>query len=319
MSLFLALDVGTTHTRAWLVSGDAVLAERRAAVGVRDTAREGSNARLRAGLVEVIRSVEHESGRSGLVIVASGMIGSPLGLCDVPHVDAPAGLDDLAAALQPVEALGVVDRPIWIVPGVRTRAAGDPAELDDVMRGEETLCLGALACGMLEPGDTLVSIGSHWKRVRIDREGRVAGSRSSLGGEIVDAVKTTTVLAAGLPDAWPERLLHDAVASGVEAFARVGLPRALFELRLHHLAVTDTPDERLAFLAGVVIGADLGDWPASQAPGRLVLSGASPIAEAWAAVLDGRGRSVVRLEKADAGRAHRIGLQQVARRGGILS
>ena len=239
---FIALDVGTTHTRAWLVAGERVLAERRAPVGVRDTARDRSNARLQAALAEVIQAVEREGSRVGGPIVASGMIGSTLGLADVPHVDVPAGVADLARAVQPVATNSLHDRPIWIVPGVRTRDPGGAA-LADVMRGEETLCLGALATGSLRPGDTLVSIGSHWKRISTDADGRVTGSRSSLGGELAEVVKSWTVIAEAVPETWPERLAPDAIARGQELSRRVGLPRALFELRLDQLARQHVPRE----------------------------------------------------------------------------
>ena len=213
MSCFIALDVGTTHSRAWLVADDEVLAERRAAVGVRDTARDRSNARLQAALAEIIEDVERYGGAAGCPVIASGMIGSSLGLRDVPHLDAPAGMDDLARRLQPVDAGAPLDRRIWIVPGVRTRGT-QSAPLADVMRGEETLCVGALGCGLLGPGDTLVSIGSHWKRITVDGHGRVAWSRTSLGGELVEAVKSTTVIAEAVPQGWPSHLARPALAAG---------------------------------------------------------------------------------------------------------
>jgi 2-dehydro-3-deoxygalactonokinase len=319
MQSYLALDVGTTHTRAWLVADDVVLAEQRAAVGVRDTARDGSNVRLRTALAEIIHALERDPDRARRPILASGMIGSSLGLRDVPHVRAPADLHDLAAGMQPVSADDVVARPIWIVPGVRTIETGTAGQPGDVMRGEETLCLGALARGLLRPGDTLVSIGSHWKRIAIDASGRVAASRSSLGGEIVDAVKSTTVIAEAVPQGWPSRLPDDAVARGVALCHRVGLPRALFQLRLDQLAGTGTPADRLAMLVGVVIGADLADWVDVPPDGRLVVAGASPVADAWAAVLDTRGRSVTRITTADAEHAQRAGLQQIALRAGVLT
>jgi 2-dehydro-3-deoxygalactonokinase len=315
---FIALDVGTTHTRAWLVTGDAVVAERRMPVGVRDTARDRSNARLVATLADLIQAVERDGGHAGCPVVASGMIGSSLGLRDVPHVDAPAGVDELARAVAPVDAVHVVDRPIWIVPGVRTREPG-AAALADVMRGEETLCLGALVCGFVHPGDTLVSIGSHWKRIVIDGEGRVAGSRSSLGGELVDAVRATTVVADAVPETWPSRLPYDAVASGADLCRRVGLPRALFELRLDQLAGGTSPDDRLAALVGAVIGADLTDWPPSPGVGRWAVAGAPPVGDVWARVLEERGQQVVRITKPDAERAQRVGLRHIALRAEVLS
>jgi 2-dehydro-3-deoxygalactonokinase len=314
---FIALDVGTTHTRAWLVAGERVLAERRAPVGVRDTARDRSNARLQAALAEVIQAVEREGGRVGDPIVASGMIGSTLGLGDVPHVDVPAGVAELARAVQPLATNSLHDRPIWIVPGVRTRDPGGPA-LADVMRGEETLCLGALATGSLRPGGTLVSIGSHWKRIATDADGRVTGSRSSLGGELAEVVKSGTVIAEAVPEAWPARLASDAIARGQDLARRVGLPRALFELRLDQLAGSTTPENRLAVLVGAVIGADLTDWPASSHSGRWAVAGAPPLAEVWAAALEARGYDVVRIGRPEAEQAQRAGLREIAQRAGIL-
>jgi 2-dehydro-3-deoxygalactonokinase len=315
---FIALDVGTTHTRAWLVAGERVLSERRAPVGVRDTARDRSNTRLQAALAEVIRAVERDGGRVGSPIVASGMIGSTLGLGDVPHVDVPAGVADLARAVQPVATNTLHDRPIWIVPGVRTR---DPnrAALADVMRGEETLCLGALATGSIRPGDTLVSIGSHWKRIATDPEGRVTGSRSSLGGELVEVVKSWTVIAEAVPETWPERLAPDAIARGQDLFRRVGLPRSLFELRLDQLAGSTSPESRLAVLVGAVLAADLTDWPASSDSGRWAVAGAPPLAEVWAAALEARGYDVVRIDRPEAEQSQRVGLREIAEHAGLLS
>jgi 2-dehydro-3-deoxygalactonokinase len=246
------------------------------------------------------------------------MIGSTLGLADVPHVDVPAGVADLAGAVQPVAADSLGDRTIWIVPGVRTRDPGRAA-LVDVMRGEETLCLGALATGTLRAGDTLVSIGSHWKRIATDADGRVAGSRSSLGGELAEVVKSGTVIAEAVPDAWPARLAHDAIARGQELSLRVGLPRALFELRLDQLAGSTSPENRLAVLVGAVIGADLTDWPASCDAGRWAVAGAPPLAEVWAAALEARGYDVVRIGRPEAEQAQRAGLREIAEHAGILT
>ncbi len=318
MSCFIALDVGTTHSRAWLVADDEVLAERRAAIGVRDTARDRSNARLHAALAEIIEDVERYGGAAGCPVIASGMIGSSLGLRDVPHLNAPASTDDLARRLQPVDAGAPLDRRIWIVPGVRTRGT-QSAPLADVMRGEETLCVGALGCGLLAPGDTLVSIGSHWKRITVDGDGRVAWSRSSLGGELVEAVKSTTVIAEAVPQGWPSHLARPALAAGAGTCARVGLPRALFELRLDQLADVTAPDDRLAFLVGAIIGADLSDWPPSSHDERWAIVGAVPVADAWVAMLDERGHRVVRIATEDAERAQRNGLRLLALGAGILT
>jgi 2-dehydro-3-deoxygalactonokinase len=318
--VFIAIDSGTTRTRAWLVADGDVRAERRADAGVGIAVRAGSNEPLLAALGEMVASLEAVAG-ARVPIVASGMIGSSLGLGHVPHLPAPCGADELAAALVPLPLAlpSGADCEVWVVPGIRTTTLedDDPGS-GDVMRGEETTCLGALALGRLAPTDTLVSIGSHWKRIATDERGRVAGSLTSMGGELVEAIRTGTLLADAVPDSWPPALPDAHVEAGAALCARVGVPRALFEVRLAQLARTGTPLERLAMLAGVLVGADLVQWP-RQPSGRLVLVGAAPLADAWLAVLVRRGWDAVRLSAPDAERAHRAGLTALARRAGLIA
>lgn len=138
-----------------------------------------------------------------------------------------------------------------------------------------------------------------------------------MGGELVEAVRTGTLLADAVPDAWPAALPADHVEAGIDVGARAGVPRALFEVRLAQLARAGTPVERLAMLAGIFIGADLVQWP-PQASGRLVVTGSAPLADAWRAVLERRGWQALRLPLADAERAQRAGLAAIAARAGLL-
>lgn len=67
--------------------------------------------------------------------IAAGMIGSANGWLTAPYCPTPAGADDLAAALT-----GVPGVSLSIVPGVATYG-----DRPDVLRGEETQIVGALA------------------------------------------------------------------------------------------------------------------------------------------------------------------------------
>ncbi|HZF40577.1 MAG TPA: 2-dehydro-3-deoxygalactonokinase, partial [Blastocatellia bacterium] len=96
----ICVDAGTTNTRVWLTAGDRVIARARAGVGVRDTARDGSSERLRDALRELINKVRDDVRDQGFAqssecapecVIAAGMITSPLGLAEVPHVSTPAG------------------------------------------------------------------------------------------------------------------------------------------------------------------------------------------------------------------------------------
>ncbi len=76
------------------------------------------------------------------------MLSSEVGLIAVPHVIAPAGLEDLARGVAIGRIPELVERPIYFVPGVRTAAADglDGWFQADVMRGEECETLGATPC-----------------------------------------------------------------------------------------------------------------------------------------------------------------------------
>src|SRR5262245_13152979 len=91
------IDLGTTNTRVYAVRGNQVDAQANKSAGVRDTAREGTSTRIRAALRELIGDVRHEAERTSgsfipACVAAAGMIGSALGLAEVPYVFAPAGL-----------------------------------------------------------------------------------------------------------------------------------------------------------------------------------------------------------------------------------
>jgi len=280
--------MGTTNTRVWLVQGAEVLARAQAGIGVRDSARDGSPARIRAGLRDLIQTVREKGPNARpSCVLAAGMITSPLGLAEVPHVPAPAGKTELAAAMRRFQFQDVTELPIWLVPGVR--CGGRSVDLVtigdvDVMRGEETLCLGLVALGLIQPPATVLNVGSHWKAIHLDGHGRIDSSLTSLSGELIHATQTQTILASAVPRERPSSIDADWCEAGIKEQRRSGLARALFCVRLLELNRIGTPDQRLSFLSGGFVGADLEAMLrrgviASGASVRITGSGA--VAEAW--------------------------------------
>lgn len=97
----LTIDTGTTNTRVTLWRDDVALCQAARQVGVRDTAITGNRTTLQRGVQDTIEAALQKAGLGiGQVdlVLASGMITSNVGLCEVPHLPAPAGLRDLAAA-----------------------------------------------------------------------------------------------------------------------------------------------------------------------------------------------------------------------------
>src|SRR5690242_17484549 len=148
--------MGTTNTRVWLMRGETTVASAAEPVGIRDSAQRGP-ATIRKGLRDLFARVSNsgaiEDRCSPKYIVAAGMIGSNLGLIEVLHIDAPAGIEQLRSASRWYHFPEISDLSFLLVPGVRS----GPRNLSvasigefDVMRGEETLCAGLVALRRVE-------------------------------------------------------------------------------------------------------------------------------------------------------------------------
>src|SRR6266850_1134177 len=293
------VDMGTTNTRVWVVRGNEILARGSKTVGVRDTARDGSITRIQRALKELIKDVSTQAvntSAQGLpnCIAAAGMIGSPLGLAEVPYVSSPAGVRELADASRWFHFPEITDLPFLLVPGVfsgPTAVDSDALPDIDVMRGEETLCIGLTELGLVRPPAVVLNLGSHWKAIQLATDGQVQLSVTSLSGELIHAAKTQTVLVSSVSKEWPAKICEQWMEEGMKEQRRSGLPRALFCVRLLELTAKGTEEDRFSFLVGAFVAADLD---ALVACGILVenipvvISGDEALADAWAEALQKR-------------------------------
>ena len=300
--MLICIDTGTTNTRIWLTAGETVLAQARATVGVRDTARDGSPARLHETLRDLIAQV-CAGQPTPRAVLAAGMITSPLGLAEVPHVAAPAGLQDLLDGTQRHTFPHITDLPVWLVPGVRSGPLQCDAETigaADVMRGEETLCLGLTALDLLPPNATLLNLGSHWKLIRLDERARIAASVTSLSGELIHTTQTQTILASAVPAGKPETLDEYWLQAGMREQRTAGMARALFCVRLLEQRTNTTPEQRMAFLLGVYLAADIDAMQQRnllETSKPVMLTGSGAVAAAWQGALHDLGILVTPLEE----------------------
>jgi len=316
---FIAIDGGSTNTRVWLLKHGQVEARSSAMVGVRDTVREGSPAKLHATVRDLIAQVRAARPDVRPTLVAgAGMITSSLGLAEVPHVMAPAGVEDLARGARQVTVPGITDLPCWLFPGVRCRAAV-PSEVvaSDVMRGEETLCVGLTALGRVALPGTILTLGSHWKLIELQRDGAIARSRTSISGELIHSVQTGTVLASSLPEGRLEKLDVPWCRRGMAEARKSGLPRALFCVRMLDLDGGSNPEQRMSFLLGAFVEAELvallDSGPlASGKP--MVVVGSGAVAEAWRMALVAQNLPAQVLAEDQAEAAFLAGLGQLVPR-----
>jgi len=251
MMRLIGLDWGTSSLRAFLFDADGmVLEQRHRAWGIRQLPEGGFGAALN----DVLAGWPTE-----LPLIASGMVGSRQGWREVPYVDVPAHLDALVAGIRAVDT--GEGRLLHIVPGVRD------AHGPDVMRGEETQILGALADDDIGER-TLVLPGTHSKWVTT-RDGRVTRVATLMTGELFALLRHHSILGAGVSDAAGSDDDVDAFDAGVHAArdsAASGVLSRLFSARTLVLDGRLAPASVPSYLSGLMIGEE---WRIAAAQGWL--------------------------------------------------
>ncbi len=292
----LGIDWGTSNRRAWWLNarGD-VLAEHSDEQGLLATQgrfAESLQALLQAGPL----------WPEGGTVLMSGMVGAASGWQEVPYMDAALPLTELARHLQPVAAAGPRS---FIVPGL---CFSGPDGTVDVMRGEETQLLGAMALGH---GDGwYVLPGTHSKWVLLEGS-RVVDLATYMTGELfalltqhgtLSSVTRHAVAQAGQSartnTQQKTQESPQAFARGVAAAARSGLSNALFGCRAQVVTGRMPAGEAREYLSGVLIGAEWHDVVrrAGQAPHRIALIGSAQLAARYARVAESAGCHITTLD-----------------------
>jgi 2-dehydro-3-deoxygalactonokinase len=222
------------------------------------------------------------------------MLTAEVGLRAVPHVLAPAGVDELARGAVVCDLPAIAEEPIVFVPGVRLPAGPglDGWAEADVMRGEECETLGAwIELGPAARGTGDVAFlwpGSHTKLVAVDGGGRIVASQTTLAGEILQTLARQTLLAASLPAELPEAPDAEAVDAGARLVARHGLGRAAFLVRVAALTSALDAPRRAAFWIGAVVADDVAHLvrhPILRAGVPVWVGGREPLRSLYARLL----------------------------------
>ncbi|QNK34083.1 2-dehydro-3-deoxygalactonokinase [Serratia sp. JUb9] len=292
----VTIDSGTTNTRVRIWQDKRIIADACAAVGVRDSAKSGNLATLTAGIKDALDRALAQAENCTLdrcAIVASGMITADVGLCPLPHLSAPVGVEQLANGAVARHIPAIAPQPIWFIPGVKNALPQvNLANLDmmDVMRGEEAETFGLLALHAVHGPAVIVLPGSHSKFVKIDRQQRIAACATTMAGELLDVLTHHTLLAGSLDRQFAARLELDYLLQGAEACRRTGLSRACFSVRLLDLFTDATHDQKASYLLGVTLCADIQAMKQSRALAmtpdtRVVISGKPILQQALAALI----------------------------------
>jgi len=276
-----SVDCGTTNSRVYIIDETGeILGKGVRPVGVRDTTISGSRDLLKEGLKEAfIDALTSASVRLEEIdfSIAAGMITSEIGLLDIPHLPAPAGMQDIARNIKRIHDLSIfpMDTPIHFVPGVRNpippKVEPEQVGILDFMRGEEAQVAGLISKGFSDKrssgngssgnGFTAVVLSSHTKFIPVDSGGRILGSVTTLSGQVYEAVKKETSIGksirgpAGNGDAefFDTRIVDNAYEQVKEA----GLLRTLMMSRFFDVLMDTQWYERRLFLEAALAAEDL--------------------------------------------------------------
>jgi 2-dehydro-3-deoxygalactonokinase len=263
---FIAVDWGTTNRRVFRFDGGEVAQagrDDRGAASVDDFAAEVAAIRDRFG---------------DLPMLLAGMVGSTVGCRVVPYVPAPAGIDELVAALD------WIDDRTAIVPGVACRG-----ERCDVMRGEEVQLLGAVVGGMVPADALLAQPGTHCKWATM-ADGRIAGFTTAMTGELFAMLRKHSLLAGSLG---ADVVDGDAFREGLAEGSRRDLAASLFGIRAASVLGEREDADAASFASGVLIGSDVAVRMAETPFDRVHILADAALGGLYAAAVAAAGREPV--------------------------
>ena len=248
--MYLVMDMGTSNTRLFLCNGTAVIDGLKEGFGAKlgkTQGREVLYSNLRLMILELLQ--KHTLTENEIeCLVASGMAGSEMGLCEIPHLPLPADETKLADGVTKKSIPDVTSIPFWFVAGLKKMNRN---EIGDIMRGEETEIVGILSSVSNAKNAVIVLPGTHNKIVLLDENGCITDFDSTLSGELTDLVISGSILAGAVSHQFEIR--ETAVLQGMEYAELHGLNAALF-----HIRVMEKNGVELNALSSFLYGATLG-------------------------------------------------------------
>jgi len=242
---FIVADWGTTRFRGYLIENETILDQVSSDEGV-SALRKGQHRDVflrRCG-----RWLEAEPDAPVLLV---GMVGSREGWQEAPYADCPAGPAEIARALVAVD-LGD-GRKGHIIPGLFCEPAPGAA---DVMRGEETLALGA----GVEDG-LVCSAGTHPKWILM-REGRIERFATFMTGEMYALLLEHSMIGRPATEPADQKGFDMGLGaadhnSGADGTACVGLLHLLFGARAAVVSGRMASNLLGPYLSGLLTGDEI--------------------------------------------------------------
>ncbi len=242
-SYTIVFDWGSSNLRASLLnSSREILEKQESPFGIRFVPEKN----FESILLELLDPWISQLPSGQLSLVALGMITSRNGWVEVPYVQCPASVEDLAKGMltQPLRN----QLNLHFIPGIIDTSS---QPFSDVIRGEETQIIGL----GVDKDQIIVLPGTHSKWVRT-LQNRIHRFQTFVTGEIYDVIQKHSFIASLQTEGTPsdqafERGAKDALADYPQAEA---LLSALFNARKGVLSAQIATDDVAEYTSGLLIG-----------------------------------------------------------------
>ena len=277
---YISIDGGTTNTRVALIRNNKAIAGKKISIGSKDCI--DGNEKLKSAIKEATESLLKEFGLKEYditAIIASGMITCEYGLCELAHINAPAGINELHKGMKKVYIEEITSIPFYFIPGVKVNDGS--LVNSDIMRGEETELMGLLTD---DPDCVYVLPGSHNKLIEVDNELRIKNFKTLMTGEMIAALSQNTILKASV-DLNVTEYDKEYLNQGYRVATELGTNAALFKTRLLGNLFGGSKEQTYGYFLGVMLACEVEQIKRSG-KSRAIIGGKSQLKKALCDLLE---------------------------------
>ena len=247
MNTYITIDGGTTSTRVNFFKNGEIRDTIKLDIGARVSI--GNHEKYKTEIKKAIDEIVLRNKTSKIErILASGMITSEFGLCNLPHIKAPVGIKELHEAMHETIIKEISDIPIVFMRGVKLE--GKNIDSFDMMRGEETELMGIMED---KYGECLYVLPvSHSKIIKTDDKGYIVSFSTMLTGEMIASLTQGTILKDSV-DLSTVTINSEYLLKGYDYAESEGINKALFKVRILKNEFNCSKEEVYSFFMGIVL------------------------------------------------------------------
>ena len=182
-------------------------------------------------------------------ILMSGMVGSKKGLFEAKYVSIPSTIKTIASKITSKKISGI---DINIIPGLFFKRNN----MYDVLRGEETIVIGAIQKSKIKKQCYLCCPGTHSKWIMIKND-KIKNFSTYMSGELYSVISQQTILSQSLFTN-NKTISRKFLRKGFEMIIKgKNINNILFMIRTMDIFNQNKTYERKSFLSGLLIGMEI--------------------------------------------------------------